>query len=63
MLNTGGVTPPREQGRVAALRPRREGRTSGEEREEREREWREKTQGQLFDLAQTHDFQQELEKF
>ena len=45
------------------LRPRREGRASGEEREEREREWREKTQGQPFDLAQTHDFQQELEKF
>ena len=45
------------------LHPRREGRASGEEREEREREWREKTQGQPFDLAQTHDFQQELEKF
>ena len=47
------------------LRPRRQGRASGGERErgEREREWREKTQGQLFDLAQTHDFQQKLEKF
>ena len=39
------------------LRPRRQGRASGGERGEREREWREKTQGQLFDLAQTHDFQ------
>ena len=30
MLNTGGVTPPREQGRVVALRPRTE--EDGEQR-------------------------------
>ena len=54
----------RTRDRVQVSAPAQTGKGQrGRERGEREREWREKTQGQLFDLAQTHDFQQKLEKF